>query len=92
LIECQKNAAVARAVITELLGWAEVVTTHHSDALRALQLSMPDFEDALQASAAIACNADFIITRNVRDFKTSPITALTPEALLALGKGTSKTR
>lgn len=84
LIERQQNAAAARAVITDLLMWAQVVSTSHSDALTALQLNMPDFEDAMQASAAMACGANYIITRNVRDFKTSPVPALTPEAFQAL--------
>ena len=60
-------------------------------ALTALQLNMPDFEDALQASAAMACGANYIIARNVRDFKTSPVPALTPEAFQAL-ETSKKTR
>lgn len=83
LIERQQNQAAARAVITDLLGWAQIVSTGHADALQALKLEMPDFEDALQASAAVACGANFIITRNVRDFKNSPVLALTPEAFHA---------
>lgn len=84
LIERQQNAVAARAVIADLLRWAQVASTGHSDALAALQLEMPDFEDALQASAALACGASYIITRNLRDFKNSPISALTPEAFQAL--------
>jgi hypothetical protein len=44
---------------------------------------MPDFEDALQAAAARACGASFIITRNERDFLSSPVTALSPEIFFA---------
>lgn len=44
---------------------------------------MNDFEDALQAAAAIACDAAFIITRNEKDFATLPVPALAPEAFLA---------
>ena len=44
---------------------------------------MPDFEDALQAAAAVACKAQVIITRNVRDFKKSPVPAMTPEQFVA---------
>jgi len=33
---------------------------------------MRDFEDALQVAAAMACGAQFIVTRNERDFKASP--------------------
>lgn len=84
LIQRQQNAKAAHLAITELLAWAQVATTTHSDALQALQLTMTDFEDALQASAALACGATYIITRNVRDFAASPVPAITPEKYLAL--------
>ncbi len=87
LIEREKDAATARAVIADLLAWAQVTTTGHSNALQALQLPMADFEDALQVAAAQACGAKYIITRNVRDFMKSPITAITPEKFLALAPG-----
>ena len=85
LIEREKNATTAREVITDLLIWARVATTGHPDALHALQLPMADFEDALQVVAAQACEAKYIITRNVRDFGKSPIAAVTPEKFLILG-------
>lgn len=84
LVERQKDSATARNLITDLLSWAQVVTTGHDDALHALQMAaMRDFEDALQVAAALACDASFIITRNTRDFVASPVAALTPEAFLA---------
>ena len=83
LIERQRNPAVARELVTGLLSWARVATTGHQDAIQALQLPMSDFEDALQVSAAQACGADYIITRNGRDFVQSPLPALSPEEFLA---------
>lgn len=83
LIERQRNPAVARELVTGLLSWARVATTGHQDAVQALQLQMSDFEDALQVSAAQACGADYIITRNGRDFVQSPLPALSPEEFLA---------
>lgn len=83
LIERERDVAMARDVVTDLLTWAQVATTGHADALQALQLPMSDFEDALQVSAAQACGADYVITRNRRDFVKSPVPALTPEGFLA---------
>lgn len=83
MIERQINAATARAAITELLQWAQVASTGHAHAVQALALPMADFEDALQAAAAVACGAHYIITRNTRDFVASPVPALTPEKYLA---------
>ena len=82
LIERQQSAVSARDFIGGLLGWADVAQTTRADAQAALSLPMVDFEDALQAAAAMACGAQFIVTRNERDFKASPVPALTPEAFL----------
>ena len=51
--------------------------------IQALQWGMSDFEDALQAAAARANGAAFIISRNVKDFKLSHVPALTPSDYLS---------
>lgn len=48
----------------------------------ALNLGMADLEDVLQVAAAMAWKAAFIVTRNERDFKASPIPAISPTAFL----------
>ena len=68
----------ARSFLRELLRFVEVPAVGTSDAARALQLPMRDLEDALQASSALAFNADFIISRNARDYRRSPVPAITP--------------
>lgn len=50
---------------------------------KAVAMKWNDFEDALQAAAAERMNADYIITRNVRDFLHSRVMALTPAEYLA---------
>jgi predicted nucleic acid-binding protein len=53
-----------------------------SAALRiALALQMRDFEDAMQVASALAASVDVIVTRNVRDFRTSPVRAVKPADL-----------
>ena len=79
LIERQHSAAQARDFVRSLLVWADVAVTQRSDAQQALDWPMPDYEDALQAAAAVACGAQIIVTRNVRDFIGSPVPAMTPE-------------
>ena len=83
LIERQRSKAAAREFLRGLLTWADVAPTQRSEARQALDWAVPDYEDALQAAAAVACGAQFIVTRNVRDFKGSPVRALTPEAFVA---------
>lgn len=48
----------------------------------ALNSDFPDLEDAVQFYAAKSANADFIITRNVKDYKHSTIPVLTAEQFL----------
>jgi predicted nucleic acid-binding protein len=43
-----------------------------------------DFEDCVQMQCAISVNADFIITRNTKDFINSKIKAVTPAEFLGL--------
>ena len=61
---------------SRLLDWADVAVTGKADALAGLDLPLADFEDALQVAAAMACGAQFIVTRNERDFRKSPVLAL----------------
>jgi predicted nucleic acid-binding protein len=82
LIERQDSAISSRDFIRGLLVWADVANTGRVDALAALDLPLSDFEDALQVAAAMACGAQFIVTRNERDFRPSPVPALNPEAFL----------
>ncbi len=53
-----------------------------SDLAKAAEMQWADFEDALQAVTAERIHADRIITRNVRDFGESRISALTPAEYL----------
>lgn len=45
-----------------------------------------DFEDCLQDECAKEINADYIITRNVQDFKQADVKAVTPEDFLEIIK------
>lgn len=56
----------------------------------AASLEWADFEDAVQSVTAKKVRADFIITRNTRDFKKSAVPAVTPAEFLQImknGKG-----
>ena len=43
-----------------------------------------DFEDCLQDECAKGIGADYIITRNVKDFEQSKVPAITPEQFLEI--------
>ena len=61
----------------------EFAELNDSDLFRAAALQWPDYEDAVQSVTAERIHADYIITRNVRDFSRSKVIAFTPDELLA---------
>ena len=50
-----------------------------SDLEKAADMKWRDYEDAVQSVTAERINADYIITRNTKDFQDSKVQALTPE-------------
>ncbi|MEI6422426.1 MAG: PIN domain-containing protein [Lentisphaerota bacterium] len=70
--------------IKDLLFFLSVSETSTKDAIYALGLNVGDFEDAMQISAAISCKADVIVTRNIRDFRHSPVPACLPREIISI--------
>ncbi len=83
LVTSARGDADTREFITELVRFVRVAPTDNAALRYALSLPMADFEDALQVAAARACGAQYIVTRNVRDFMRSPIPAMIPREALA---------
>ena len=54
-----------------------------ADSARTSELRWEDFKDAIQNVTAEWIHADYIITKNVRDFSKSKVIAFTPSELLA---------
>ena len=50
---------------------------------KSVNMKWPDFEDAVQSATAEAIHADYIVTRNIKDFVKSKVVAFTPGELLA---------
>jgi predicted nucleic acid-binding protein len=62
----------------DLLSFVEVIGGDTNLALEAVRSGFSDFEDALQSICAKKFDADFIVTRNMKDYKISPIKAISP--------------
>ena len=71
-----------RDFLKMLLSIVDVAPVAAKEAHRALDLPMKDLEDAMQAAAALAWGADCIITRNLVDYRRSPVPAVDPEKFL----------
>ena len=75
----------ARAAVVELLGLVQTAAVDHEVLLHALSLGWNDFEDAVQAAAALGSKATHLITRNPRDFARLTIPVLSPEEFVVSG-------
>ena len=62
----------------------EVVPLDTADFRRALTLDIPDYEDGLQAVAAMRVDAAYIVTRDARHFRRAPVPARSAGEVLAL--------
>ncbi|MBQ0051381.1 MAG: PIN domain-containing protein [Treponema sp.] len=74
-----------RALILSLFQFFEIISLDKAKLITSLQNSkFKDFEDCLQDECAYSVNADYIITRNTKDFEGSKIRAVTPEEFLKI--------
>ena len=69
--------------LLDLTRFIYVAPTTTESLLLAGRLDLKDFEDAMQVAAAVACQADVIATRNVRDYRRSPVRAAEPQTVLS---------
>ncbi len=77
-----RGERTARDFILELTRFVEVAETGTEAIRYAAALPMTDFEDAMQVAAADACGARHIVTRNMKDYRRSPIPAISPQEAL----------
>lgn len=70
-------------VITRLKLIFHIADFTGSDLTKAAEMKWSDFEDAIQSAIAERIQADFIITRNVRDYLKSKVMAFTPSEFIA---------
>lgn len=75
--EMRDRAKVNRA-IEWILQYMTILDTTAEDCHHAFAANWRDFEDALMAATARRGEADYIITRNIKDFISSPVPVLTP--------------
>ena len=62
----------------------EIADLQSSDLKKAAGLHWSDFEDAVQSVTASRIGADYIITRNTKDFSQSAVPAVSPKQFLEL--------
>lgn len=82
LVTSKSKDIQTRNFLKDLLTFTEISPTSTKDVKYALDLPVTDFEEALQIAAARACQANYIITRNVKHYRKSPIKAKKPQEIL----------
>ncbi len=84
LVNKANGRMAAVTAVTDLLSICEVAPMGRQDFQRALALGFADFEDAVQVAAALQTGCAYIVTRNAKDFKGSPVQVRTAGELLSL--------
>ncbi len=73
------------SLLRDLRVMVVVAVTNDDIIEQALDSRFSDFEDAVQYYTAESVDADYIVTRNVKDYSYANISVVTPDELLMLG-------
>jgi len=84
LLKEQKEKTKVINTITALLDIFDIISIDESILRDSLISPISDYEDAVIEVSSMKINLDYIITRNISDFKFSRIPAFTPEQFFLL--------
>jgi predicted nucleic acid-binding protein len=84
LVRKEKGNVSARRIMSAILRVFGVAAVDGAVVQEALQLPFSDFEDAVTAAAGRLAGCEYIVTRDPKGFRGSPVRSLTPEALVPL--------
>ena len=76
------DAEKTENVLKQLTLIFRIADLTQADVMKAAEMRWGDFEDAVQANTAKRIGADAMVTRNIRDFRQSAVTAFTPTECL----------
>ena len=82
-----KNNERIIALLTNLFETFRIALVSETCIHKALNLKWNDFEDCVQYTVGMSIDADYIITRNTKDFAAGQINAVSPEEFLDIITG-----
>jgi predicted nucleic acid-binding protein len=82
----KKDKKVTLSHIRNLIKMVRIATITDNEVIRAISLEWDDFEDSIQYTVGERINAQYIITRNTKDYDASAIPVLTPSDFIQLVK------
>lgn len=70
-----------KEVLLKLSRVYQILDTKEKDTIMAITSDVADYEDAVMVETAIANKVDFILTRNIKDYKKAKIKVISPTEL-----------
>ena len=81
IVKKYRGEAKARELLESILKICSVGVFRKMEVMGALNSEITDFEDAVVESVALKTGANFIVTRNLADFKKSRVPVVEPSRL-----------
>jgi predicted nucleic acid-binding protein len=77
-----KSKKIAKDLLNKLINMVSIASVNGDIVTEALEAEWDDFEDSIQYAVGKKIMADYIVTRNAKDFSGSKILVVEPEELL----------
>ena len=81
-----KDKIKIKKTLSCIMNRFEIIEVNAGILNKALDSEISDYEDAVIESSSVEKKIEYILTRNIKDFKKSIVSAITPEELLVLLK------
>jgi hypothetical protein len=89
LTKSNKDRVKIKKTISGIMRHFKVIAINEKILTKALSSEIDDFEDAVIEISSEENDAEYILTRNIKDFKKSIVRPITPDELLAIMKNDS---
>lgn len=81
---CTHSDKDARTVLSKLFSLFDVLDTAALDCKKAISSSVSDYEDTVMIETAVRNGLEYIVTRNIKDYKSSLVPVLSPDTFLQM--------
>ena len=82
ILRKELDADKTREILDSLMLIFSVADLKADDLKKAADMRFKDYEDAIQSACATRIKANYIVTRNMKDFSEGKVTAIKPAELL----------
>ena len=82
ILRKELDADKTREILDSLMLIFSLADLKADDLKKAADMRFKDYEDAIQSACATRIKANYIVTRNIKDFSESKVTAIKPAELL----------